>query len=210
MRLKPLLLALIAFGLGALFSLPVFAQDSHSEISANFTGNFQKQTTGLDKTDTASYSGGFLSNYRYQFNSWSAIQVNYAYTSFSQYYSPGYTSESHGDDHITRASAHELTFAYVNTFGKSADVRIRPFVEAGTGVFIFSPTSKGSTVSGATQSRAVFLYGGGLDWRVTGNISVRLGYRGLIYTAPDFVVSVQTTNALTHMAEPYIGIVFHF
>ena len=181
--------------------MPLFAQDGRSEISANFTGNFQDKTTGLGRTDTASYSGGLLTNYRYHFNDWSAIEVNYAYTNFSQYYSPSYT---------TRARANEWSLAYVNTFGMSANVRIRPFVQAGTGGLFFSPIATGSLATGLTQSRAVFLYGGGADWRLSSNISVRLGYRALIYTAPDFVVGVLITNARTQMAEPYAGIVLRF
>jgi len=186
---------------------PLFAQESHSEISADFTGDFPSEATGLSRTDKPTNSGGLLVNYRYDFNDWSAIEVNYDYTHFSQFYgASGFTMASF----VTRANVNEATLAYVFTFDKAADARYRPFVEAGTGALFFSPVPKASTVAGLTQDQAAFLYGGGMDWNVASNVSVRFGYRGLVYRAPDFVVPVQSTNAITHLAEPYVGVVVRF
>lgn len=187
-----------------MFALPALAQDgARSEVSVDFTGNFQSQATGLGEIDTPTYSGGFLANYRYHFNRWSAIEVNYDYTKFTQYYAP--TTDS-----ITQARAQEFTLAYVNTLGFKPGARIRPFVEVGTGALVFSPILSGSTVAALTDGRPAFLYGAGLDYRVKPRISVRLGYRGLLYKAPDFLVASQTTNALTNMAEPFVGVSFRF
>jgi len=41
-------------------------------------------------------------------------------------------------------------------------------------------------------------------------LSVQAGYRGLIYTAADFFVPSQVTNAKTIMPEPYVGVSFRF
>ncbi len=200
MRIKAAVLALAL----SLICIPALAQSSdHSEVSADFTGNFQKQATGLGLTDSPSYSGGFLLNYRYHFNNWSAIEVNYAQTRFTQYYAPSFF--------VAQSNAHEVTLAYVSTLGFSSDARFRPFVEAGTGGLIFSPDGATSSVPFLlTQDRMVFLYGGGVDMRAIHHFSVRLGYRGLIYKAPDFAFFGSTTNAMTNMAEPYVGVVFHF
>jgi opacity protein-like surface antigen len=99
--------------------------------------------------------------------------------------------------------------SYVSNLGFSRHARLRPFVEAGTGGLIFSPITAGTGQPGIalTQDRMVFLYGGG-DYRALHNISVRLGYRGLIYKVPDFAVGDQVTNAVTNQAEPYVGLVF--
>jgi outer membrane immunogenic protein len=192
------------FVMFVLFALPVSAQDAgHSEVAVNFTGNFQAQTKGLGVTDTASDAGGALAVYRYHFNKWSAIEVNYSYARFSQNYSPSGGS-------ITQANAQEFTLAYVNSLGTKPSLRIRPFVEAGTGGVVFSPVSAGSTVSGVTEDRAVFLMGAGADWRAFRRISLRLGYRALVYKAPDFAVPAQMTNATTIMSEPYVGVVIRF
>ena len=104
-----------------LLSLPALAQQGNSEVSVNFTGNFQTQTSGFGLTDSASSAGGFLVNYRYHFNRWSAVEVNYGHTRFSQFYSSG---------NVTQANINEATFAYQFTFGISEEARFHPFVEA--------------------------------------------------------------------------------
>lgn len=201
MRIKSTLLV-CALAVLAL-ALPAVAQDGKSSVSVDFTGDFQKQATGLGVTDSPTYSGGVLANYRYQFNDWSAIEFNYSYTRFTQNYFPS-------GDSITQANAQEFTLAYVNTLGTKPGARLRPFLEAGTGGLIFSPVLNGSTVDGLTQDRAVFLFGGGAEYRLMPRVSVRLGYRGLVYKAPDFSVPSQVTNATTILSEPYVGVSFHF
>ena len=182
-------------------SLPVLAQNGNSEVSANFTGNFQKQANGFGVTDTATDSGGFLVNYRYHFNRWSAVEANYGNTLFSQVYNTG---------SVTQARVQEATFAYMFTFGVDRDARFHPFLEAGTGALFFSPTIAGSTAPAVSQNRPVLLYGGGVAYRLTNRFSVQAGYRGLVYTAADFSVPTQVTNAKTNMAEPYVGVSFRF
>jgi opacity protein-like surface antigen len=56
----------------------------------------------------------------------------------------------------------------------------------------------------------VLLYGGGVQYKLTHRFSVHVGYRGLVYTAADFAVNTQVTNAKTNMAEPYVGVSFRF
>jgi opacity protein-like surface antigen len=185
----------------ALLSLPALAQNGSSEVSADFTGNFQKQANGFGVMDTATDSGGFLANYRYHFNRWSAVEANYGNTLFSQVYNTGT---------VTQARVQEATFAYMFTFGVERDARFRPFVEAGTGALFFSPVFAGSTGPAVSQNRPVLLYGGGVAYRLTNRFSVQAGYRGLVYTAADFSVPTQVTNAKTNLAEPYVGVSFRF
>ena len=186
----------------ALLSLPALAQEGNSEVSVNFTGNFQTQATGFGLTDTSSDSGGVLVNYRYHFNRWSAVEANYGHTQFSQFFSSG---------NVTQSAVNEATFAYQFTFGISNDARFHPFLEAGTGALFFSsPTLSGSNAGGFSQNRPVFLYGGGVTYRLVGRLSAQAGFRGLVYKAPDFEVTSQFTNATTQMVEPYVGLTFRF
>ena len=185
----------------ALLSLPALAQNGSSEVSADFTGNFQKQANGFGVMDTATDSGGFLVNYRYHFNRWSAVEANYGNTLFSQVYNTGT---------VTQARVQEATLAYMFTFGVDRDARFHPFVEAGTGALFFSPVFAGSTGPAVSQNRPVLLYGGGVAYRLTNRFSVQAGYRGLVYTAADFSVPTQVTNAKTNLAEPYVGVSFRF
>jgi opacity protein-like surface antigen len=185
----------------ALFSLPGMAQEGHSEVSANFTGNFQNQSSGFGVTDSPTYSGGLLVNYRYHFNRWSAVEVNYGYNRFTQVYSSG---------SFTQANTNEVTLAYVFTFGIPTEARFHPFAEAGTGALFFAPIPAGSSSGGTTQNRATLLYGAGITYRLVHNLNLQAGYRGLVYTAPDFIVPSQLTNARTEMAEPYVGVTLRF
>ncbi len=195
-KLKLLIVAL------ALCSLPTLAQQGNSEVSANFTGNFQKQATGNGITDNASNSGGILANYRYHFNRWSAMEVNYAHMQFTQYYNSGST---------TQAAVNEATVAYQFTFGIPQESRFHPFVEAGTGAVLFSsPINAGSNSGGFSQGRPTLLYGAGVTYKLIGALSAQVGFRGLIYKVPDFAVTSQFTNATTQMAEPYVGLTFRF
>src|SRR5271168_3269995 len=164
----------------AMLSLPALAQDGNSEVSANFTGNFQKEASGFGSTDSSTYSAGVLINYRYHFNRWSAVEANYGNTLFSQIYNSGT---------VTRARVQEATFAYMFTFGVDREARFRPFLEAGSGALFFSPNFVGSTGGPAvSQNRPVLLSGGGVAYRLMHGLSVQAGYRGLIYTAADFSV----------------------
>lgn len=196
-------LALLFLAL-ALSVFSAFAQDSQSsELSVSFAGNFQKQAQGQGTVDNPSYSAGLLATYRYYFNRWSALEVNYDYTNFTQYYSPGGLA--------THSRANEYTLAYVNTLGVPKNASIKPFVEAGTGALIFSPAAPGGLPVGAlAQTRPVLVFGGGADWRATRWFSLRAGYEGLLYQAPDFTLQSQLTNAPTMMSIPYAGIVFRF
>ena len=197
MRIK---VALVLAAL-ALFSLPALAQNGNSEVSVNFTGNFQKSAAGFGVSDNPSYSGGLLANYRYHFNRWSAIEVNYSHTRFSQFYN---------NATATQANVNEATFAYLFTFGVPQEARLHPFVEAGTGVLFFSPIAAGTNSGSLSQDRATFLYGCGVTYKLAHGLSLQVGYRGLVYRTPDFTIATQFTNAPTHMAEPYVGVSFRF
>ncbi|HUJ33237.1 MAG TPA: outer membrane beta-barrel protein [Candidatus Acidoferrum sp.] len=189
-----------------LTSLPVRAQNGHSEVAANFSGNFQSTSAGQNVTDSPTYTGGILVNYRFHFNDWAAVEVNYARSRYTQFYA--------GAGGIitswTQANAQELSMALVAKLGSRMNGRLQPFVEAGTGGLFWSPVSSGSVGGPFSQDRAALLYGGGFDWKAFGHFSLRAGYRGLVFVAPDFNQAGQFTNARTQLKEPYAGISFRF
>lgn len=202
MRIKAaLLLAALAFACGR-----SMAQGNRSEFSADFTGNFQSNVSGQNVTDHATYSGGFLANYRYHFSDWGAFEINYSRTRYTQFYSGGtgiITS-------WTQSTAQEATMAFVAHFWDRFNGRLQPFGEVGTGGIFWSPISAGSAGGPFNQARPALLYGGGFDWKWFGHFSLRAGYRGLLFTAADFNVNGQFTNARAQMKEPYGGLTFRF
>jgi opacity protein-like surface antigen len=202
MRMKPaLLLLVVAFACG-----PAMAQRDHSEFAGAFAAYFNSNASGQGITDGPTNSGGFLINYRYHFNDWAALEVNYSRTRYTQYYSGagGFITS------WTQATAQEATMAFVVHFWPQLNGRLRPFGEAGTGALFWSPISSGSIGGPFNQSRPVLVYGGGIDWKWFSRFSIRAGYRGLVFTAPDFNVDGQFTNARTQIKQPYVGLTFRF
>jgi len=80
------------------------------------------------------------------------------------------------------------------------------------GGLVFNPTgNRGGVVPGAdTHAKGLFVYGGGADFPITNHLSLRTEYRGLVYGAPDFGLKSLHTSAVTHTAQPSVGITFHF
>lgn len=197
---------LIVFAALAIGCTPAMAQASRSEFSGDFTVNYPTAATGQNITDSPTYSGGFLVNYRFHFNDWGAIELNYGRTRYTQFYSGG----TGIINSWTQANAQEATMAFVYSFGARLNGRLTPFAEVGTGGLFWSPVSAGSVGGPFNQSRPVFLYGGGFNWKAFGHFSLRLGYRGFFFTAPDFNVNGQFTNARAQLRQPYAGITYRF
>jgi outer membrane immunogenic protein len=179
------------------------AQDSKSDLAVSATGILSKSSSGNATLLDPTKSAGFLGSYRYSFTPHSAVELNYGYTRNSQLFTNSTTTSR------VENNMHEWTAAYVYKFGSE---RLQPFVLAGTGALIFSPrNSAANQVAGAsTQAKPVFLYGGGLDFKLMKNVALRGQYRGLVYGAPDFGLTTLTTSSKGHIAEPTLGIVFRF
>jgi outer membrane immunogenic protein len=190
-----------------LFISMSLAQNRRSEVSASLTGNFSKESDGQGVEQVPSQSVGFLASYRYSLGPSSAVELNYAYTRNDQHYNFGIPVFS---STAIQTNIHEVTGAFV--FAPRRSSRLSPFLLAGGGALIFSPTSSfnNSFLGAETQAKGAFLYGAGADYRLFGGVAVRAQFRGLIYKAPDFNVPGFSTGGWGHMAEPTIGLVFRF
>jgi opacity protein-like surface antigen len=65
-------------------------------------------------------------------------------------------------------------------------------------------------ISSERARKGTFVYGGGADWPLLKHVTLRTEYRGLVYKAPDFGLRSLNTDAVTHTAQPSVGIAFHF
>lgn len=190
----------------AVACVPASGQGNHSEFGANFTVNYQSTVSGQNVTDSPTYSGGFLVNYRYHFSDWGAFEFNYSRTRYTQFYS----GSTGAITSFTQATAQEGTMGFVFRHFSFFNGRLKPFGEAGIGAMLWSPIGAGSVGGPFNQNRAGLFYGGGFDWKWFGHFGLRAGYRGIFYTAPDFNVDGQFTNARTQMKQPYAGITYRF
>jgi opacity protein-like surface antigen len=93
--------------------------------------------------------------------------------------------------------------------------RFKPFLLVGGGVLVFNPDNTliaGSpqSLEGVRQTRPAVLYGGGVDYHLISMFALRLQYRGLFYSPPDFQLPGLFTGGRGHFAEPTVGIVARF
>jgi opacity protein-like surface antigen len=184
------------------------ASAQQTDVSVNAIGTFTNSVTGKGLDETATKSGGALISFRYFPHQHNGIEVNYAYTKNSQVY----TSLSGAPVTSVQSSIHEFTGAYVYHLTRGS---LQPFALAGAGLLSFSPTDsaiKAADPSISRQTKPVFLYGVGLDFRATKNMALRAQYRGFIYQAPDFYgdqYALHTGSAM-QMGEGAVGLVYRF
>lgn len=103
------------------------------------------------------------------------------------------------------ANAHEITLDWVPSV-KVAN--LRPFGVLGLGALFDVPQSGQTSVSTKTSTKAVYVYGAGLDWGLLPHLGVRFQYRGNLYKTPDVTSLFTSADKFRHTAEPMIGIYF--
>jgi opacity protein-like surface antigen len=186
-------------------TVAAFAQENRSEISLQGTGLFTKDTSGNGNSYSATESGGFLGTYRYHLNHWLSAEAAYGYSLDTQKYSSAgaFRIQSH---------IHQLTGAMILNLPSRPSSRISPYVIAGGGALLFSPAGNQlDSLSGAQfQAKPAFVYGVGANYAIQKHISLRMEYRGFLYSTPDFGFGGLATNSLTHTAMPSVGMTFRF
>jgi opacity protein-like surface antigen len=205
----PKILVSVLLGGSMLCASAAMAQESdwggRHEVSAQGTGFFTKDSQGAGFGQHSTDTGGFLISYRYHFNRWAAADASYGYARNTQEnFLPG------GDLNI-QATVHQATGALVVTIPYSI-FRLKPFVLAGAGALVFDPTGNAvQSVSGVgTQTKATFVYGGGVDFALAKHLAVRAEYRGFVYNRPDFGLAALNSSVTTHTAQPSAGLVYRF
>jgi opacity protein-like surface antigen len=181
------------------------AQEERHEIGVQGTGFFTRDSSGNGINQHATDTGGFVLSYRYHFNRWLAADASYGYDRNTQ---QNVTSTGRLN---VEADVHQATGALVVTIPHSI-LKFNPYVLAGAGALVFDPTGKvGEFVPGAQyQARAAFVYGGGVDYKLTRHFALRAEYRGFVYERPDFGLQPLHSGSTTHTAQPAAGIVFRF
>jgi hypothetical protein len=108
-----------------------------------------------------------------------------------------------------QSGVRELTLGYVahlpfHPFG------IQPYAGAGGGTIRFQPTPGGGQGL-PFQYRAAYYYNLGVEDNFPGSpFGMRLGFRQLIYLAPDFQQNYLTITRRTRTSEPIVGFFVRF
>ncbi len=188
-----------------------FAQESRQDISISGLGLVGPTVHGNGVTLESSKTGGVLLSYRYLVTPHSALELNYSFAQYTNYYNiNGQAVSSNGGGPLfnpVKTRQQELTAAYV--FGLTFK-RYNPFVEAGVGGLVFTPIQEGSATLDAKQGTNIGgLFGGGLAYEISPSFDVRVQYRGIFIKAPSFVPRF-STNRYEVINMPAIGVAYHF
>jgi opacity protein-like surface antigen len=186
---------------------------SQTSVGASLYGAFTGTTTGNGTQQSPSNSAGALIEVRHIDNPILGFEGTYSYNRADQHYSytgavipvcPGCPSTQSVS---VPANAHEITGDWTPSVHIS---NFRPFGVLGLGLLLNVPSvSQAGGVSTSTSTKAVYVYGAGLDWGLLPHLGLRFQYRGNLYEAPNLSKLYSSTNAFTHTAEPMIGIYLH-
>jgi len=188
----------------AIFTAAAFAQESRSEVSVQGTGFFTKDSNGQGIRQKATDTGGFLVGYRYNLNRWFAAEANYGFVRNTQQYSVPLGISG------IQANVNQFTGGIVLKVPSPVLFKLNPYLLAGGGALVFSPTDNSLVAGADRQAKGAFVYGGGADYALSRHFSLRAEYRGLVYKSPDFGLNALNTDSVTHTAQPSAGIVFRF
>ena len=192
----------ITLAVGAAFvALPAFSQseDPRHEVAVQAFGSFVSGTTQNGIENKATHSGGVLGTYRYFFSKHHGVEANYGYALNTQRYTSAAALTG------IKTNSHEVSGAYVFRLPLR---HVTPFALAGVGALVFDP--KDFTGAG-TQTRGAFVYGGGVDFKLSHHIFARAQYRGLVYNSPTYdLTGLAGLDRATHRAEPSIGFGYRF
>ena len=183
-----------------------FAQDSKSEVSASVAANITKDASDSNYQTSTTKSAAIQASYAYYLGKFGGVQADYGYSRFSNKFS----SSAFGTIGNVPSNVNQVTLGYIYKMNKGG--KISPFVTAGGGWLIFSPTSAGKAVATgvSTQTRDTFTYGVGFDYKISKSFAVRAAYNGYVYKLPTYGSSALGISAYTHTALPSVGIVYHF
>jgi len=186
-----------------LLAIAAKAQESGSEVSAQGSGFFTKDSSGQGVSNTATNSGGFMVGFRYHINRWLSAEGNYGFDQDTQKYFSNFAESR------VKSDVHSATADLVVNLPLRVS-KFSPYVLGGGGGMIFHPTGNSNAFGAGTQAKGTFVYGAGTDYALSRHFSLRAEYRGFVYKDPDFGVRSVNTNAWTHTAQPSAGIVYHF
>ena len=177
------------------------------DVSLNAAALIAKQTSGNGTVQIPTNNVGFLGTARFRFQKKSALEVNWGHADDSQKY---VTSAL---QYRIPTTISEFSGAYV--FTPMETKRFKPFLLIGGGALVFNPNNtliggNPQALEGVRQFRPAVLYGGGVDYHLISFLALRLQYRGLFYSPPDFRLPELFTGGRGHLAEPAVGIVVRF
>ncbi len=203
--------AVLTAGLAVLSCAAAMA--AQNTVAASLYGAFSGTTNGNGTAQSPSNAAGGIFELRHIHNPLIGYEATYSFNRANQTYTATSFACPVGTlppcpaptPAAVSANAHEITGDWVVSVHFA---NLRPFALGGIGVLLNQPVGGQSNTSSSTK--AVYVYGAGLDWGVLPHLGLRFQYRGNLYKAPDLTALYTSTDKFTHTAEPMIGAYFRF
>jgi opacity protein-like surface antigen len=160
-------------------------------------------------TQAASNSIGGLGDVRYDFGRHSAFDLSFTFNRSTQYYYPSTQFLN-----FVQSNNLEIIGSYIIRL--PAKEHLKPYFLIGGGAVHFSPNNNFSTgIAPSSQMKPAFAYGFGTDFPFSDRWAVRLQYRGLVMSEPNFGLATNDPNGFgtglkMHVVEPSIAVIYHF
>lgn len=234
MHKQPMYLAHLVAVAAVMLALSAHAQ-KQTDVAASIYGAFNASTTSVGVTQSAADAAGALLEVRRIVSPWIGFEATYSYNRANQsyitttaqiLYPPCPTSGNCPPIYkqpiaAVSANAHSITGNWV--FSRKMR-NLRPFALAGGGLLLFIPSGGQSTTQNAAEF--TFLFGAGLDWKLSQHLGLRLQDRIAIYKTPilaapglypsltDSSFQSGTTwnepRVYTHSQQPALGVYYRF
>jgi len=209
MRISNLYVLLGFIGLAAC-DLP--SASAQTDIGLSFYGAFPQQTTANGVIQSPANSAGGLIELRHLSNPILGFGATYSYNRSNERYTlqagvtcPIGVTNCPPPSSLVNANAHEISVDWVPSVHVA---NFRPFGVLGIGALFDVPQKGQTSASTQTSTKAVYVYGAGLDWGLVPHIGLRFQYRGNLYKTPDLTQLYTSADKFRHTAEPMIGIYF--
>jgi hypothetical protein len=218
---------------------PLMKQLNRIDLSVVAAGEISSAVSGIENRDahvTTLYNGttytsstllnikpsstvGELATLRYIAKPWVGFEFNFGNLRYTQDYiftttttptpPPSFPTSPNYLVGGVQSGVRELTLGYVAHLPWHP-LGISPYAGVGGGTIAFHPTTGGGQGL-PFQYRAAYYYNVGLEDTFPGsNFGMRLGFRQLIYLAPDFQQNYLTITRRTVTSEPIIGFFLRF
>jgi opacity protein-like surface antigen len=181
---------------------------AQTDVALSLYGAFSGTTDAAGVTVSPSNSAGGIVEVRHISNPILGFEGTYSFNRANQTYTSGATCGLPcGNISVAnvKADAHQVTVDWVPSVHVA---NLRPFGVLGIGALFDVPQSGQTTISTQTSTKAVYVYGAGLDWGLLPHLGLRLQYRGNLYKTPDVTQLFTSIDKFRHTAEPMIGIYF--
>jgi hypothetical protein len=192
---------------------PFQRQMDKVDIAFSAAGSLTSAASGIEKRDgtpltiKATSTVGELFTLRYAAKPFVGFEFNFGSARTTQNYTFGPPTPNllPGGP---QTDVRELTLGYVAHL--RSFYTLSPYLGAGGGTIRFKPTPNGGEGL-PFQYRAVYYYNAGLDYTFpSSHFGVRVGFRQLIYLAPDFQQNYLTITRRVRTSEPTFGFFARF